>query len=70
MLRQLPLGESSISSIAMGMIGRHQADLPLDEPTIAARHYIEIGPAEIQAAFKKWIRPNDLVRVSRGPAPG
>jgi zinc protease len=70
MLRQLPLGESSISSIAMGMIGRHQADLPLDEPTIAARHYIEIGPAEIQAAFKKWIRPDDLVRVSRGPAPG
>jgi zinc protease len=70
MLRQLPLGESSISSIALGMIGRHTADLPLDEPTIAARHYIEIGPADIQAAFKKWIRPDDLVRVSRGPTPG
>lgn len=70
MLRQLPLGESSISSIARGMIERHAADLPLDEPSIAARHYIELGAAQIQAAFKKWIRPEDLVRVSSGPAPG
>ena len=44
-------------------------DLPLDEPTIAARHYIELNAAAVQAAFQKWIRPDDLVRVSEGPNP-
>lgn len=70
MLRQLPLGESSIASIARAFAARRDLDLPLDEPTNAARHYIAIQPADIQAAFKKWIRPDDLVRVTRGPAPG
>jgi hypothetical protein len=23
----------------------------------------------VQAAFKKWLRPDDLVRVTQGPAP-
>jgi zinc protease len=69
MLRQIPLGESSIARIARGLAGRWDLDLPLDEPTLAARRYIALGPSEIQAAFKKWIRPDDLVRVSQGPAP-
>ena len=69
MLRQIPLGESSITRIARGLAGRWDLDLPLDEPTRAAQRYIALGPAEIQAAFKKWIRPEDLVRISQGPAP-
>jgi zinc protease len=69
MLRQIPLGESSIGRIARGLAGRWDLDLPLDEPTLAARRYIALGPVEIQAAFKKWIRPDDLVRISQGPAP-
>jgi zinc protease len=69
LLRQIPLGESSIGSIARGLAGRWELDLPLDEPTLAAQRYIALGPAEIQAAFKKWIRPDDLVRVSQGPSP-
>ena len=51
------------------MISRVDLGLPLDEPTIAARRYIELGPDQIQAAFRKWMRPDDLVRVSEGPAP-
>jgi zinc protease len=69
MLRQIPLGEASIGGIARGLAGRWDLDLPLDEPTRAAQRYIAIGPAEIQAAFKKWVRPDDLVRISQGPAP-
>jgi zinc protease len=69
MLRQIPLGEGSISRIAQGIAGRWDLNLPLDEPTLAARRYVALGPTEIQAAFKKWIRPDDLVRVSQGPAP-
>ncbi len=69
LLRQIPLGESSVDAIAGGIIGRVDLGLPLDEPTIAAQRYIELGPAQIQAAFRKWMRPADLVRVSEGPAP-
>ncbi len=69
LLRQIPLGESSITQIARGLSGRWDLDLPLDEPTLAAQRYIALGPADIQAAFKKWIRPEDLVRVSQGPTP-
>src|SRR5581483_1315870 len=69
MVRQIPLGESSVDAIAGGMISRVDLGLPLDEPTIAAQRYVAIGPAEIETAFRKWMRPADLVRVSEGPAP-
>jgi zinc protease len=69
LLRQIPLNESSVDDIAHGLIGRIDLDLPLDEPTLAAKRYIELGPSEVQAAFQKWLRPDDLVRVSEGPTP-
>jgi zinc protease len=69
MVRQIPLEESSVDAIAGGMISRVDLGLPLDEPTIAARRYIGIGPAQIEAAFRQWMRPPDLVRVSEGPQP-
>jgi zinc protease len=69
LVRQIPLGESSVDAIAGGIISRTDLGLPLDEPTIAARRYIELGPDQIEAAFRKWMRPDDLVRVSEGPSP-
>ncbi len=44
-------------------------DLPLDEPDHAARRYIDMTAADVQAAFRKWLRPADLVRVTQGPTP-
>jgi zinc protease len=69
MVRQIPLEESSIYAIAGGYLSRFDLDLPLDENLRAARRYIDITPAEVQAAFKKWLRPDDLVLVTQGPAP-
>ena len=69
LLRQIPLDESSVDDIAHGLIGRVDLDLPLDEPTKAAQRYIALGPTDIQSAFQKWLRPDDLVRVSEGPTP-
>jgi zinc protease len=69
LLRQIPLSESSVGDIAHGLLGRVDLNLPLDEPTAAARRYIELKPEEVQAAFRKWLRPDDLVRVSEGPTP-
>ena len=70
LLRRIPLGEASIDDIARGFLDRAELNLPLDEPTLAAQKYIALNPAAVQAAFQKWIRPADLVRVSQGPPPG
>jgi zinc protease len=51
------------------MLARSDLGLPLDEPTLAARRYVELDAAAVQAAFRKWMRPQDLVRVSVGPTP-
>ncbi len=69
LLREIPLRESSERSIAGGLLSRSIHDLPLNEPTLAARKYVKLTAAEIQTAFKKWIRPDDLVRVTQGPSP-
>lgn len=69
LLRQIPLNESSVDAIAGGIIHDVDLGLPLDEPTAAARRYIALGPAQVQAAFRKWMRPKDLVRISEGPPP-
>jgi zinc protease len=69
LIRQIPLGEASVDEIAHGLVERADFGLPLDEPTIAARRYVELGAGEVQAAFAKWMRPDDLVRVTQGPAP-
>ncbi len=69
MLRQIPLGEASISDIAGGFLEDRELNLPLDEPTVAAQRYIALGPAEIETAFQKWMRPDDMVRVTQGPPP-
>ncbi len=69
LLRQLPLSEAGIAEIARGMLARSDLGLPLDEPTNAAKHYIGLDGAAVQTAFRKWLRPQDLVRVSQGPPP-
>jgi zinc protease len=69
LLRQIPLSEAGINEIARGMLGRTDLGLPLDEPTHAAQRYIELDAAAVQEAFRKWLRPADLVRVSEGPPP-
>jgi zinc protease len=67
LLRQLPLSEASTDSIAEGLMSRSQEDLPLDEPVLAARQYLEITPEQVRDAFARWIRPDDFVQVTMGP---
>ncbi len=69
LLRQIPLSEASVGSIAEGMLGRAVEDLPLDEPLLAARAYLAITPQQVRDAFGKWIRPGGFVQVTVGPAP-
>jgi zinc protease len=69
LLRQIPLHEASVDGIAGGFLSRVELELPLDEPAFAARRFIGITGAQVQAAFRKWIRTEDFVRVTQGPAP-
>lgn len=67
-LRQLPLDQASLDGIADGYLSRFNLGLPYNEPDHAADRIAALTPAEVQTAFKKWLRPDDLVRASQGPA--
>ena len=67
LLRRMTLDESSAEAVASGLLGRAQADLPLDDPARAARRYFSMPAEEVRAAFAKWIRPEDFVQVVRTP---
>jgi zinc protease len=68
LLRQMPLAQASTGAIALGMIARWDLDLPLDEPSLAARRYIGIDAEQIKSAFAKWLRPAALVQATQGPS--
>jgi zinc protease len=68
-LKEITLSASSSDSIAQGLLSRWTLDLPLDEPSIAAQHYVKLDAEEVKAAFAKWLRPGDLFQVTQGPAP-
>ena len=69
LLKEIPLAESSIDLIAEGLISRVELDLPLQEPLLAAQHYLTLTAEQVRAAFAKHLRPEDLVRVTEGPKP-
>jgi zinc protease len=69
LLREIPLSESSMDSIAHGLIYRSAHELPLDEPILAAHRYVKLTAEQVRGAFVKWLRPGDLVQVTGGPAP-
>ncbi len=68
-LRQLPLGEASEDGVANALVRRAQIGLPLNEPDRAAKRFFDLSADDVRAAFAKWIRPDDLVQIVRGPAP-
>jgi len=69
LLRQLPLREANIEDIARSFNELRDLNLPLNEPEIAASHYASLNANDVRNAFRKWMRPKDLVRISQGPAP-
>jgi len=69
LLRDIPLAESSVGDIAGGWLSRSTLELPLDEPVLAGKIYTQMDAKTVQAAFKKWLRPDDLVQVTQGPEP-
>lgn len=69
LLRKMSLSESSMDSIAAGLISRSVIGLPLDEPSIAAKRYIALTAKDVRSAYFKWISPERLSQVTEGPSP-
>ena len=69
LLRDIPLGESSVDSIANGWLARSVLDLPLDEPVRAGFIYLKLNAKDVERAFAEWLRPDGFVQVTQGPAP-
>lgn len=67
LVRQVPLGEASMDSIAGTLLSRSLEDLPLDESVRAAGKFLETTAEEVRNAFAKWIRPAEFVQITVGP---
>ena len=68
-IRSIPVGVSSINNIARSLLEWAWHGEPLDQPMMAAKHYLTLTPAQVQAAFKKYLKPENLVQVVQGPPP-
>jgi zinc protease len=68
-IRSIPLGVSSVNKIARSLLEWSINGEPLDEPMVAARHYLDLSATQVQDTFKKYINPAHLVQVVQGPAP-
>jgi len=69
LMMQIPLSEADMAKIAAQLLEYSVLEMPLDEPTRAAKRYAEITPEQVQAAYAKWLRPGDLVQITLGPNP-
>ncbi len=69
MLREIPLSEASLDAIAGGLLERSLHAEPLDQPTRTAHRILGLTGEQVQAAFARWLHPDDLVQVTQGPSP-
>jgi zinc protease len=68
LLSAAPLEISSLEGVARRLLDNAQFQLPLDQDTVDARHFLAATPASVRAAMRRWIRPADFVSVIREPA--
>jgi zinc protease len=68
-IRSIPVEVSSVNRIARSLLTWGYKGQPLNEPMIAAKAYLDLTPEQVQAAFKKYLKPQNLVQVVQGPTP-
>jgi zinc protease len=69
LLRGIPLAESSFGGIGGQLLTYASRGEPLDESVIAGRRYRALTAAQVQQAYRKYIRLNDFVVAVKGPKP-
>lgn len=68
LLRNIPLQRSSVNKLASQYLSYSELGLPLNTPQTTARIYYHMNAADIQKAFKTWVRIGDLAEIIKGPA--
>ncbi|HUN30304.1 MAG TPA: pitrilysin family protein [Alphaproteobacteria bacterium] len=69
LLGDVPIAQASYDGVTTMFLRYASQDLPLDQYQLDARSYLGATAAQVQAAFAKWIRPTDFVRIVTGPGP-
>jgi zinc protease len=69
LLREIPLGEASVRSVAGELLYLSSHGLPLDESVRAGRAYLSLTASDVQAAFARQLHLSDMVEVVQGPSP-
>ena len=67
-LRRLPMQRASVDALGALYLRLIDTGLPLDTPQVAAQHYFDATAQQVQAAVAKYLRPDDLAQVIKGPA--
>ncbi len=68
LLRRLPMQRASVDSVASLYLRLVDLGLGLDTPQVAAQHFYDATADTVRAAFKAYLRPDDLAQVVKGPA--
>lgn len=69
LLGEVPIQQASYDGVTALFLRYAGVGLPLDQYELDAQNYLNATAAQVQAAFAKWVRPNDFVRVVTGPGP-
>ncbi|HTX56575.1 MAG TPA: pitrilysin family protein [Candidatus Acidoferrales bacterium] len=69
LLGDVPIHQASYDGVSSLFLDYAEKGLPLDQYELDARAYLDATAAQVQAAFAKWVRPDDFVRVVTGPGP-
>jgi zinc protease len=69
LLGDVPIQQASYGGVSTMFLRYSSLGLPLDEYQLDAQNFLSANAAQVQAAFAKWIRPTDFVRVVTGPGP-
>ena len=69
LLGDVPIAQASYGGVASLFLNYAKQGLPLDQYQSDAEHYLQASAPQVQAAFAKWVRPHDFVRIVTGPGP-
>ena len=67
LLGEVPIKQSSYDGVAGLFLRYSELDLPLDQYEVDAQRYLDTTSAQVQAALRAHVRPDDFVRVVTGP---
>ncbi len=67
-LGELPVRQESYDGLAGQLLAYVSTGRPPDQDRVEARAQLAATPERLRAAFAKWVRPHDLVRIVQGPA--